>query len=232
MPFIYLLVGRRWEYWFVIYLIEDHIETDVSLVSSSRETIAARGDKKMNKKFYCHHCGQWSIAKEERPSKSMFSDVCVHGVLRAAICINGVCLPHSTLIFPAIVTHWCCRRLAMCWYGQIWDRYPPNCTAHRPVHPAKLQRGLTPATSQTLALQTHQGRSNLYYTKMWRGVPDRLISKPSTQSGGERTPALQGVITLCCVPGAIYGAIMPPNKTLLLHYCSDCCPRRWYGSLP
>lgn len=45
----------------------------------------------------------------------MFSDVCVHRVLHAAICINGVCLPHSTFHFPAvIVTQWCCCVFAMC----------------------------------------------------------------------------------------------------------------------
>jgi len=42
----------------------------------------------------------------------MFSDICVHLVLHAAICINGVCLPRSTFHFPAvIVTH---RALAVC----------------------------------------------------------------------------------------------------------------------
>lgn len=45
----------------------------------------------------------------------MFSDICVHGVLHTAICINGVCLPHSTFHFPAvIVTHLCCCVVVMC----------------------------------------------------------------------------------------------------------------------
>lgn len=84
-----------------------------------------------NKKLKINDLATWSV----------FCDICVHPGRHTAICINAVCLPHSTFHFPAvIVTYLCCCVLI----GQICNWFPPH-----KLHASGTwsRKGLTPATS-------------------------------------------------------------------------------------
>lgn len=128
----------------------------------------------------------------------MFSDVCVHRVLHAAICINGVCLPHSTFIFQLWLSHTGVAVFFFCnvLIGQIWDRYPP--TARLTDRSAqRLRKGSPLPPHKCWPCRGIMG-GVISMLKIWSDVPDLLTERITHTAGAWTCGSLGSNYILFC----------------------------------